>query len=300
MPERIFDAQKFRSARRASNRVQAQVGAAVGVNESSVAKWETGRTTPPPEKLARLAAELGQPLNALFPRIGNPDLTDLRCDAGFTQQETTAVLGTRSPNPLSRAEKGKTRLAPQYEAPLAAAYGVTVEVLLRAQERSFGNDVPEPAAAASIPAVARTDSDAAVPGTPRTIAEKIEYLLAETYAPGERPSDEEISRRGNAAAGGFVLSPSLVHDLRTGKAAEAGAGELGALAAALDAPSSFFSSDSDEVTRIVSGARMLKNGLTGMAARGDGEAMPADLMDFLSEIIDEIRGSDRPGRPDNT
>ncbi|MFD7554221.1 helix-turn-helix transcriptional regulator [Streptomyces sp. NPDC059835] len=299
MPERLFDAQKFRSVRRASELSQAQVGAAVGVNESSVGKWETGRTTPPPEKLARLAAELGQPLDELFPRDGDADLTDLRCDAGFTQQETTPFLGTRSPNPLRRAESGKARLSPQYEAPLAAAYGVSVEVLLRAQERSFGNAVPEPAAGPAL-ALVRTEADTAVPGTPRTIAEKIEYLLAETYAPGQRPSDEEISERGNAAVGHRVLSPSLVRDLRTGMAAETGADELGALAAALDAPSSFFSSDSDEVTRIVSGARMLKNGLTGMAARGAGEALPADLMDFLSEIIDEIQGSERPGRPEGT
>lgn len=45
--------------RRAANKTQEQVAAELGINRSTVAKWETGVAMPRTDKLRRLAAAYG-------------------------------------------------------------------------------------------------------------------------------------------------------------------------------------------------------------------------------------------------
>ncbi|MEO3976917.1 transcriptional regulator [Streptomyces sp. CAU 1734] len=283
MPERVFQAPKFREAIRASGLTQTAVGAhPVNLGESVISRYSTGGVTPPPEKLAALAERVGLPLDVLAPRRGLPDLKDLRCDAGLKQADTTPYTKSRSAMPVRAAENGMRRLKEEFETPLAEAYGVSVEELRAAQERSFGNEVPD----VHRPAARRPTA----PGTPQTLAEKITHLLEQTYAEQERPSDAELAAAGNAKSGGRpILDEDLVRALRTGAETSDNATLLGALAAALDAPLVFFTSDSpEEAARIVAGIRSVQSGVRA-ARHGDGP-LPPEWMDFIEQKIREVTG----------
>ncbi|MGK4906471.1 helix-turn-helix domain-containing protein [Streptomyces albus] len=289
MPARLFDGRRFRLARQAADLKQIDVALGAGLRSHfPVSSWETGDAKPDPDKLPVLASVVGRDLDDLFPRQGDPDLADLRCDAGLSQQAAADALGT-SRAPIGKAERGRRRLAPEYEAPLAAAYGVDVAMLRRAQERSFGNPVPEPAAA--------EDSASSTSALPRTIAEKINYLLEHTYTQHTAPSDDEIARQGNEKTGLSVLDTDLVRDLRSGARTQADEDALDALAAALDVPPVFFRSNDAAVHRIVSGVRLVTGGLRGVAARGETEALPTELLDFINAAVEEIKATDFPQHP---
>ncbi|GAA3299330.1 hypothetical protein GCM10020295_37270 [Streptomyces cinereospinus] len=137
MSARHFDRHRVRAVRRAAEISQAEVAAAVGVADSTIAGWESGDTVPDAEKLPALARALKRGLDELFPRNGLPDLTDLRCDAGYYQYETAALIGTKSAGPVAGAERGDRRLKDKYVPDLAVAYGVSEEELRRAEDRSI-------------------------------------------------------------------------------------------------------------------------------------------------------------------
>ncbi|MFJ2218281.1 helix-turn-helix transcriptional regulator [Streptomyces sp. NPDC101062] len=284
MPARTFDRRAFRAVRRAADLSQRQVAEGMGVQEAAVAKWEgEGTHAPAPEKLPRLAMVMGRPLDELFPREGLPDLADLRADAGYSQKDTLAITSTRSTGAVSSAEKGKRRLPPEHVSALATAFGVSTTALLAAQERSFGNDAPvpkEPAARA----------DPAPPSgrpAPRSVAEKIGFLLEQMPADSRKPSDAEIAGLGNRRSGSLVLTAELVSRLRSGAETSPSPDELGALARALDAPPLFFEVDDEQLDRIVGGLRLARSGFTKMAARGDTE-LPLELMDYVAGIFREF------------
>ncbi|KAB7839487.1 helix-turn-helix domain-containing protein [Streptomyces mobaraensis] len=285
-PERTFDARKFRAARRAADRTQAQVGNAVGVNEAAVAKWEREMTTPPSEKLAALAAYLGAPIDKLFPRTGPATLADLRRDAGLTQQDAARVIGTRSSVPVRKAEGGKRRLADVYVPLLASAYGVTIAQLLAAQERSFRVDVPDPGASGDRPGTVAAPEAPAI--NPRSLAERIAFLLESSDARLDT-TDAGLAVRGNMKVGRQVLTADLVAAMRSGNHAGGASEALEALAMALDAPPAFLTSDDESVHRVVSAARLLTSGVSGMAARGDGEALTPQMLDFINDTVAKIQ-----------
>ncbi|MFF1411560.1 helix-turn-helix domain-containing protein [Streptomyces sp. NPDC058289] len=293
MPERRFDAAGFRSARVAKGMTQAQVAAALGVKDPSVvSRYESGDATPPPEKLPRLAALVGERVDDLFPRPGLPTLADLRCDAGMTQKDTAAATQTGSSSPVRAAEGGRRKLAPHYVAPLAEAYGVSVEELLAAEKRSFGEDA---AAAPRHPQARHPEArqpQARQPVGPQSIAKKIAALFEGT-AERERPTDAELAERGNARTGRAVLSGPLVTSLRLGRSTQAGPEVLEALAAALDVPAMFFETGDVEVAAVVTSLRTARIGLTAMAARGaEGDAQNAELMRWVADMFG---GGPRPG-----
>ncbi|MFB7631877.1 helix-turn-helix transcriptional regulator [Streptomyces sp. NPDC056149] len=300
MPARRFDGRRVRAVRRAAELVQCQVAQAVGVRDTAVASWETGHSSPPPEKLPALARALGQDLDELFPRDGLPDLADLRADAGYAQRDTKTVTKTKSTGAVANAERGRRRLGDALVQPLAAAYGVSVEALLTAQERSFGHDVPAPPSRPTAGPTTKSAADTATGPSagqePRSIAEKIAGLLR-LSKPDARPTHAELAARGNERCGQPVLSERLVAELHSGSVTEAPPEALKALALALDAPELFFSSHDREVDRIVSGIRLVKDGFTGMAARGRDGGVPAELMDYISEMFQEIRRTELPDPP---
>ncbi|MFI1530739.1 helix-turn-helix domain-containing protein [Streptomyces griseus] len=281
-PERDFDAERFLTERRRKGLKQPAAGEFLGVSVNQVSRYERRLLQPPPEKLRAAAEFVDLPLDELAPRHGLPDLRDLRCDAGMQLRDTPRFIGTKSTVPVSTAEKGVRRLHPDFVAPLAKAYGVSVEELEAAQERSFGNPVPDVRREAPRPAGSQ--------GTLRTLAEKITYLLDETYVSANRPTDAELSRKGNAKAGAILLSEDLVRRLRTGETETADTDVLGALAAALDAPQVFFTSENpEEAARIVAGIRTVALGV--MAARGAGEKpLNDEWLDFIAKSIEDIIG----------
>ncbi|MFI1285877.1 helix-turn-helix domain-containing protein [Streptomyces sp. NPDC020858] len=291
MPERRFDASGLRSARVVKGMTQAQVAAALGVKDQSVvSRYESGDASPPPEKLPRLAALVGERVDDLFPRPGLPTLADLRCDAGMTQKDTAAVTQTSSSSPVRAAEGGRRKLAPHYVAPLAEAYGVSVEELLAAEKRSFGED------AAAVPQHPKVRQ----PVGPHSIAKKITALLEGT-AEQERPTDAELADLGNARAGRTVLSGPLVTSLRLGRATHASPEVLEALAAALDVPAMFFETGDAEVAAVVTSLRAAHIGLTAMVARGsEGERQNAELMRWVADMFGGTTRGDGSVSPPRT
>ncbi|MFE1189975.1 helix-turn-helix domain-containing protein [[Kitasatospora] papulosa] len=296
MPERIFDRAKFRARRRERNKTQGFIAEGIGVREAAVAKYESGETTPPPEKLPRLAGLVEMELDELAPRHGLPNLADLRCDAGYTQKDTPTIIGTSSPSPVRKAENGLRRLSELFEQPLASAYGVALQELRAAQERSFGNEVP--AVVPDVPASAPVIRPDAAP--PQTLADKITYLLEQTYTPSSQPTDNDLARAANKAAGRLLLNESLMQALRTGEQTKADDDVLDALAHAMDVPSVFFRSDDREVAQIVARIKNVRQDFGVMAARGgESGGVPPELMQFISDtfagLLGEQAGQRSPG-----
>ncbi|MGW0546639.1 helix-turn-helix transcriptional regulator [Streptomyces altiplanensis] len=288
MPARHFDRDRVRTLRRSRDITQSEVAEAVGVGGSTVASWELGTSTPDGEKLPALAKFFGLPLDELFPRGINelPDLTDLRCDAGYSQYQTKDLTGTKSSGPVANAERGRRRLSEKFHRPLADAYGVTVEELLAAQERSFGNEVPAPAGATR---------------TPRSVAEKITYLLEHSY-PGAQvaPSDAEIAKAVNEHAGGQVISENGVRALRTGAEADLPPIVAEGLAELFAVSPLYFQPDDTVARQVVEGLRLLaaaRKGTIGrVEARGLGpEGLSDDVLAFVNQVVEELASREKPG-----
>ncbi|WP_405729121.1 helix-turn-helix domain-containing protein [Streptomyces sp. NBC_00028] len=285
MPVRRFDPQALLLARRNCGRKQAEVGVLVGVSGARVSAWEKGRSIPDPEKLPGLAQAVDRDVDELFPRDGRPDLADLRADAGYTQAATRELTGTKTAGPVAAAETAKHRLEERYVEALAAKYGVSVEALLRAQERSFGNDVPEPGEAEQ---PASRDGE----GLPKTLAEKITYLVEQLPAP---LSDAELADLGNGRTGTDALSADLVRDLRTGVLRSAEDDVLDALAKALNASPLIWSQDAD-VQRVIAETLLLKHQIVALAARGgEQQGLSAELLQFVFDVVDEARAETQGG-----
>lgn len=281
MSERHFDGPRVRAVRRSKELTQIQVGQAVGVSQTAIANWEKGKK-PDPEKLPALALALGEPLDALFPRSGPPDLADVRCDAGIAQYRTGELIGTRSHIPVSNAERGKRRLDEAFIQPLADGYGVTRDELLAAQERSFGNAVPQ-----------QPPND--VFDVPESLAEKIGYLLEHSY-PGDQvpPSDADIARAVNKHAGALVISEDGVQDLRTGVQTTASPIVREGLGEAFGVSAMFFQNETAVARQVVEGLRLLATARQGdvarVAARGLGkEGLSADVLAFVNDFAQELQ-----------
>jgi transcriptional regulator with XRE-family HTH domain len=208
MPVRHFDGRRVRAERRAAELTQRYVAQEVGVSVPAVVSWEAGKSAPDGEKLPALARALRMELDELFPRDGLPDLADLRCDAGYSQAATKEITKTRSAGPVAHAERAKRRLSEGFVQPLAATYGVSVEELLAAQERSFSND-PEPAR--------RTGESAPAPDRPElpgTFAKRLDHLCKND--PRGPFSDAQIAAILQEAKLPPV-SDTYVEQLRTGR-----------------------------------------------------------------------------------
>ncbi|MEC4020242.1 helix-turn-helix domain-containing protein [Streptomyces sp. H27-D2] len=291
MPARRFDGRRVRAVRRAAELTQSEVAKAVGVADPTVASWETGQSSPDGEKLPVLARVLRWALDDLFPRAGLPDLADLRCDAGYSQYQTKDLIGTKSAGPVANAERGKRRLKDSYAGFLAQGYRVSLEELLAAQERSFGHHVAAPASA-----IARPRAQ-----VPRSLAEKITYLLKHSY-PGKQtpPSDAEIAEAVNSHAGGPVISEEGVRDLRTGAEPATSPVVCDGLASVFGVSPMFFQPDDAVARQVFEGLRLLASARKGVVgrveARGLGpEGLPEDVLSFLNDVVAEMQERDLPG-----
>lgn len=280
MPPRRFEGAVLRRERRAADLTAAVLGDRISVARAQVSKWEAGTSFPSLEKLPAIARALGRPLDEVFPRDGEPDLLDLRCDAELTQKEAAAAIGA-SHVPILNAEKGRRRLDEAYVPALARCYQVSQAELLAAQDRSFGIAVPV------VPA----------PAVPKTLGEKITYLLESTWPHGA-PTDAELARQVNQRAGRRLLNGTQLHDLRTGRqnlgALLDSAGDetalYEALAEVMGVSALFFQPDEAVARQVVEGIRILAAGGKGLAlaARGAEElgVSPA-MLAALTEVIEK-------------
>ncbi|WP_327226094.1 helix-turn-helix domain-containing protein [Streptomyces platensis] len=291
MPARHFDGSRVRALRTATRLKQAEVAAAVGASDAAVGRWENGRSLPDPEKLPALARVLGADLDGLFPRNGLPDLADLRADAGYSQYETKKITKTKSAGPVAYAERGKSRLSEHFHEPLAEAYGVTVDELLAAQDRSFGKEV----------------TDVRQQAGPRTLADKINHRLRASVPP---LSDAEIATGINRHASGVVISAAGVRDLRTGRQTTASSIVREGLAAVLGTERPYFQTEETVVRDLVDGLKYFAESEEGryrvVAARGlDTHGLSPEVLAIVSKAVDQVHrmrserrqpGADGPAR----
>ncbi|MER5970340.1 helix-turn-helix transcriptional regulator [Streptomyces sp. NPDC002055] len=281
MPPRQFDGSRVRAVRRGKDLGQKELAAEVGVSGPTVARWESGQDFPKGEKLPAIAAALSQPLDVLFPHDGPQDLQLLRCDAGLSVAQAAAIIGT-SRVPVSNAESGRRRLNDAYVQPLAEAYGVTEAELLAAQDCSFGLR----------PRTSRDDQASA----PRTIGEKINYLLEHGYVGQEAPSDEEIARVVNDHAGGTAVTTDDIVALRTGATTEASDVVRAGLAEALQVDAGLFQDDAEvnpAARELLEAIRFLgsihRGQILGLAARGNSGGLSAEMMANINDLVGELK-----------
>ncbi|WP_244419077.1 helix-turn-helix transcriptional regulator [Streptomyces hygroscopicus] len=284
VPVRQFDGGRVLAARRAARLQRNELGRMLDVSKDSIGDWERCDSAPSPERLPAIAEALGQDLNVLFPRLGPPDLKDLRCDAGHTQAEAARALGI-SRLPLSNAEAGTRPLNDDYVQPLANLYRVEVEVLEEAQKRSFvTSGTPKPEAR---------------PRPPQTLGEKITSFLH------RKPlSDREIADAINSAAGFPAVDAAGILALRTDsqESAEVQASLppdslFAGLGAAFGVQPWFFA-DGEEVERQILDRleflSLMRSEGVSVAARGASEGVSAAMLATLSEVLVRRESAPRP------
>ncbi|CAL9440709.1 hypothetical protein SUDANB145_02240 [Streptomyces sp. enrichment culture] len=280
MPPRQFDGSLVRAVRRRRDMHQKELGELVGVSGATVARWESGKDFPKGEKLPAIATALDKPLDELFPHEGPPDLQLLRCDAGLSVAEAAEVIGA-SRVPVGNAESGRRRLNPSYVQPLAAAYGVTEEELLAAQDRSFG-----------VRAVSPGDEHGTVP---RTIGEKINFLLQYGSTGEKTLSDAEIAQLVNQHAPGAAVTAEGIAELREGTATSASDEVRAGLAHAFQVPPWLFGDDAElspmiqeflEAVRFIGSIHQRQ--ILGLAARGS-EILSLRTMADINRLVGELR-----------
>lgn len=112
----------------------AQMGARLKVRESTVLRWETGASSPTPRHLALIAELLEVDPGDLMPHLSRrrPSLRDLRVLAALDLTAAAERSGL-SRNVIVRLERGVTAVGNRAE-PLAAAYGVDIELIEEAAE----------------------------------------------------------------------------------------------------------------------------------------------------------------------
>lgn len=114
----------------------AQLGARLGVRETTVLRWETGASSPTPRHLAAIARIVDLEPADLVPGLARrrPTLRDLRLLAAL-DITTTSELTKLSRSAIVRLERGITPVRDRSTA-LATAYGVDVAAIEEAAART--------------------------------------------------------------------------------------------------------------------------------------------------------------------
>lgn len=279
---RQFDGSRVRVVRRGKELSQKELGARVGVSGPTVARWESGEEFPKGDKLPAIAAALGEELDVLFPYDGPVDLQFLRCDAGYSVAQAAEIINA-SRVPIANAESGRRRLQDTYVGSLARAYGVTEEELLAAQDVSFG--------------VRRAQRpQKAQPSAPRTVGEKINYLLEHGYVGQVPPSNEQIARAVNEHIGVTSVTAADIAALRGGTAMGASEAVRAGLAHALQVDAALFQDDAElspEAGELLEAVRFFgsihRGQILGLAARGNHSGLSAGMMAKINELVGELK-----------
>ncbi len=107
----------------------------IGLTRQAVSAWLTGRTTPSPRSLARVAALLDVTTADLTPGVGpeSSTLQDMRIRAGFSQSVVAQELGLLQ-SMLSDIERGRRDLHMGTAQRLSGLYGLSVDEVADAWE----------------------------------------------------------------------------------------------------------------------------------------------------------------------
>ncbi|QHE72939.1 helix-turn-helix domain-containing protein [Rhodococcus sp. WAY2] len=131
-----FQPHALELARTAAGMSRTTLARALGVDPSTIHNWETSRSHPEPEHLARITEELGISLDRLVvvPR-NRRVLADLRILAGLTQRQVAYRAGV-STTTIGKIERGEASLSDRHAAALADALGLDERTIRAAYLRN--------------------------------------------------------------------------------------------------------------------------------------------------------------------
>ena len=133
---RGFRADRLRELRVRAGLSADDLAAKVGATRQAVSTWETGRSTPPPATLGRIAKALRTSVAALVPiPEAQLKLSDLRVHAALSQGDAAQQIGV-STTVLADIERGRKPETEERVELLARAYGVTTQTVVAAWRRT--------------------------------------------------------------------------------------------------------------------------------------------------------------------
>jgi transcriptional regulator with XRE-family HTH domain len=133
---RGFRADRLRELRVRAGFSADDLAATVGATRQAVSTWETGRSTPPPATLGRIANALRTSVAALVPIPESQlKLSDLRVHAALSQGDAARMLGM-SATVLADIERGRKPETEERIESLAEAYGVSTRTVAAAWSRT--------------------------------------------------------------------------------------------------------------------------------------------------------------------
>ncbi|MFD3422652.1 hypothetical protein [Streptomyces decoyicus] len=255
-------------------------------SHAPVADWEALKSFPPAEKIPAIAAALEVSLNDFAPRDGEPDLKDLRCDAGYTQSQAAKLLaGVVSRFQLGKAERGERRLGEKGVAAAALLYRVDKADLQEAEDRTFEEFA--------------SSNEPAPEASPQTLAEKINALIQRAFPGDQPPSDEKIATVISTAVGSAVIQGPQLRALRAGAPADSVFSPLAktiafeGMAAYFDVSPMHFQDEASRRHQVFADLRYLasEQGIDIAARAGEGGVSEAMLTIFKDLVEREIRES---------
>ena len=101
-------AERLKEARKAKRYSQAEVSRMLGVTQQAVGKWETGRSTPDPQTVARLAEILDTPTDVLLglrKESGAASAVGRNAFSRYTESQIPVVGTVRAPDGRCAAER---------------------------------------------------------------------------------------------------------------------------------------------------------------------------------------------------
>ncbi|MBQ0855424.1 hypothetical protein J8N05_45465 [Streptomyces sp. BH-SS-21] len=145
---------------------------------------------------------------------------------------------------------------------------------------------------------------------PQTLAEKMEYLIDNAFAPGEAPWGDRASDRAVAAAiNGFhrrtVVSHATMGKMRSGAIDGSTSGPyvpgqpiINAVAEFFDVDPLFFKPQHEVVKRVFESLNFLRavhrGDVQGLAGRGVTSGLSADLLAYLNDVAAELSDDTPP------
>ncbi|MFD6534983.1 hypothetical protein [Streptomyces goshikiensis] len=141
--------------------------------------------------------------------------------------------------------------------------------------------------------------------TPKTLAEKVNYLLTKAIPPGEEiPSDRQICEAINADAGRTVISHVTFGKLRKGTQTETSDERLDAISDYFGVNRRFLRTSEEEAVRDIAEqlsflASIGSGDITGAAGRGaDVRGLSPDLLAYVNDLVKQVQEHGIPGPED--
>jgi hypothetical protein len=153
--------------------------------------------------------------------------------------------------------------------------------------------------------------DRAAEREPETLAEKIEWLIANAFPEGEepwgdQPSDRAVTAAINGHCGRAAVSHPTFGKMRSG-AIDPNTGEpyfpkedaiIKAVASFFDVDPLFFKPQHEVVRHVVESLNFLRavhrGDVQGLAGRGVTDGLPPELLAYISEVADDFGGDKNP------